>query len=135
MSNRVVIEWMGAQIDTLADLLPESPRAVIVGINPAPVSVEIGHYYQGKLGHRLWDRLRRCGLVSPTMAGWEDDEAVASGFGFTDVVKRPTESVSAIRPGEREHGARLLTEKLVALNATTVIFTFKAAALPMLGSI
>lgn len=47
-----VEEWMGAEYLTLRDVLPESPRAVVVGLNPSPVSVAAGHYYQGQVGQR-----------------------------------------------------------------------------------
>ena len=38
---------MGNQVQTLADLFRHGLRAVVVGINPSPVSVAAGHYYQG----------------------------------------------------------------------------------------
>ena len=120
MSHRTNVEWMGTRVDTLADLLPSSARAVIIGVNPAPISVEAGHYYQGQLGQRLWQRLERCGLLTPTAGHWEDDEAVAAGFGFTDIVKRPTSSAGGLHPGEREHGAAALLEKLETLRPSAV---------------
>jgi TDG/mug DNA glycosylase family protein len=64
---------MGATVETVQDLLPESPRAVIVGVNPAPTSVQAGHYYQGQLGQRLWQRLTRSGLLSIAADQSEDD--------------------------------------------------------------
>jgi len=54
---------MGSPVETLADLVPTTPRIVCVGINPAPTSVSIGHYYQGRLGQRLYDRFRQVGLL------------------------------------------------------------------------
>ena len=135
MSHRTNIEWMGAPVDTLADLLPPSTRTVIVGVNPAPPSVEAGHYYQGQLGQRLWQRLERCGLLSLAADQWEDDAAVDAGFGFTDVVKRPTSSAGGLHRGEREHGAALLLEKLKTVGPAVVIFTFKDAAQAMIGPV
>ena len=135
MSHRTNVEWMGTRVDTLADLLPSSARAVVIGVNPAPISVEAGHYYQGQLGKRLWQRLERCGLLSPTAGQWEDDEAVTAGFGFTDIVKRPTSSAGGLHPREREHGAASLLEKLETLRPTAVIFTFKDAAQAMIGRV
>ena len=37
---------MGERVATLEDLLRPRLRAVCVGINPSPVSVEAGHYYR-----------------------------------------------------------------------------------------
>jgi hypothetical protein len=34
--HRVIVEWMGEQVETLADLFPVPLRAMCVGINPAP---------------------------------------------------------------------------------------------------
>ncbi len=54
---------MGEQVTTLADLLRPGLRAVCVGINPSPVSVEAGHYYQGRLGQVFFARLREAGVL------------------------------------------------------------------------
>src|SRR5690606_37765566 len=92
-----------------------------------------GHYYQGQLGQRLWQRLRFAGLLDDAEFDWEDDAAVAGGLGFTDVVKRPSRSAVDVRPDERAHGATLLREKLLDVGAPAVIFTFKDAATSMIG--
>ena len=47
------IEIQGKQIFTLKELLRPGLRAVFVGINPALISVDCGHYYQGRLGKRF----------------------------------------------------------------------------------
>jgi hypothetical protein len=52
------IELSGQRIRTLKSLLRRGLKAVFVGLNPSPVSVNRGHYYQGKLGQRFWARLR-----------------------------------------------------------------------------
>lgn len=39
------IEWMGESVLTLEDVWPNRPRGMIVRLNPAPASVEAGHYY------------------------------------------------------------------------------------------
>lgn len=57
---------MGQEIETLADLIPDTPRAICVGINPAPPSVTAGHYFQGRQGQRFYARLRRAGLLPST---------------------------------------------------------------------
>lgn len=131
--HRVTIEWMGAQVETLADLFPPAPRAICVGINPAPSSVAAGHYYQGRQGQRFFTRLRQSGLLGRPGDGFEDDDAVASGIGFTDVVKRPTTSADLLTSAERRHGALLLAAKLEKIGAPVLIFPFKAAAVELIG--
>jgi len=126
--HTVVEDWMGVPVRTLEDLWPQQALAVVVGINPAPVSVEAGHYYQGQLGQRLWDRLRLVGLLQGRVGGAEDDAAVAAGIGFTDIVKRPTAGADSVRPEEYRYGRALLRDKLVAADAPLVIFSFKEGA-------
>jgi TDG/mug DNA glycosylase family protein len=129
----VTLEWMGEQVVTLADLLRPGLRAVVVGINPSPVSVAAGHYYQGLFGKRFFARLGAAGVL-PGGAGFEDDRAFAAGIGFTDVVKRPTPRAHALRPGEFDHGRDLLEAKLATLGVPKVLFTYKRAAQALLGT-
>jgi TDG/mug DNA glycosylase family protein len=63
---------------------------VFVGLNPSPVSVQRGHYYQGRLGQRFWNRLREYGLLPAGPDGAEDDIAFSIGYGFIDLIRRPT---------------------------------------------
>ncbi len=132
--HRVTVDWMGEEVETLADLLRPGLRAVTIGINPAPKSVAAGHYYQGTYGQRFFGRLRKAGLL-PDGAGFEDDRAFQAGIGFTDVVKRPTPTADQLRPGELEHGRALLEAKLSDVDAPLVIFVFKAAAQALLGAL
>ena len=124
---------MGEQIETLADLFPDAPRAVCVGINPAPRSVAAGHYYQGRQGQRFFARLQQTEVVELPSEGFEDDAAVAAGIGFTDVVKRPTPRADQLTNAEKRHGVDLLAEKLGRLRAPVAIFPFKAAAVELVG--
>ena len=132
MSHRAIVDWMGDEIETLDDLLRPGLLAVCIGINPAPPSVAAGHYYQGRLGQRFFDRLRSAGVI-PEDPGWEDDVAFANGIGFTDVVKRPTASARELSRRELEHGEARLREKLERLRPERVIFTFKKVAKSLFG--
>jgi TDG/mug DNA glycosylase family protein len=89
--HRAQIDWMGEEIETLADLIPDSPRAICVGINPAPSSVAAGHYFQGRQGQRFYGRLRQAGLMPSPTGGFEGDVALSVGIGFHRHRKRPTE--------------------------------------------
>lgn len=126
--HRATEEWMGEAVETLADLLTPGLRAVCVGINPAPVSVRAGHYYQGRLGQAFLARLRRARLIPIEAQGWEDDVAFANGIGFTDIVKRPTQREADVRSDEYEYGRPLLAKKLEAARPRLVVFSFKKVA-------
>jgi TDG/mug DNA glycosylase family protein len=125
--------WMDREVETLADLIPLEPRVICVGINPAPASVAIGHYYQGRLGQRFFGRLRQAGLLPAGVDGWEDDAAFELGVGFTDVVKRPTAMASEVTYDELRYGRGRLMVKLEDAGAPLVIFTFKKAAVAVMG--
>lgn len=125
---------MGERVTTLEDLLRPGLRAVCVGVNPAPTSVEAGHYYQGRLGQGFFARLRQACVLPSSFDGYEDDAAFAAGFGFTDIVKRPTASAKEVKPAEFKHGRELLEAKLVHHKPELIIFTFKKTAQTLFGS-
>lgn len=127
-AHRVVEEWMGAPVETLADLLRPGLRAVVVGINPSQVSVDAGHYYQGVLGRRFFARLRRAGVLGPGPDTIADDLLFRDGIGFTDIVKRPTRRAAALATEEFLHGLPLLTAKLTEHRPDLVLFTYRQAA-------
>ena len=116
---------MGKQILTLADIWPERPRAMIVGINPAPASVEAGHYYQGNVGKRQMQRVAQAGAFTVTGAcRYVEKYAVAAGIGFTDIVKRPTRSETDVGSDELEFGKNVLERELSERGIPLVICVF-----------
>jgi TDG/mug DNA glycosylase family protein len=125
---------MGTEVETLADLLPADPKIVCVGINPAPTSVAVGHYYQGRQGQRFFARLVQAGVLQPVSEGFEDDAAVAAGVGFTDLVKRPTARANEVRLDELRHGREVLERKLAHAGTPALVFPFKAAAVALVGT-
>lgn len=124
---------MGRDVETLANLTPVSPRAIIVGLNPSPVSVQAGHYWSGRLGQLLFTRLRDFGVLTPRQAEFDDDDAYSQGIGFTDLVKRPTARGDGVTSEELRYGSALLPTRLERTQTPVVIFVFKAAAVPVLG--
>jgi TDG/mug DNA glycosylase family protein len=114
--------------ETLEDRPPREGGVLLVGINPAPLSVRAGHYYQGTLGRRLWRRLERLGLLADPVPGQEDDAFVRAGHGLTDLVKRPTAAASELESAELRDGARRLEDKISGWRPALVVFVFKRAA-------
>lgn len=131
--HRVSVLWRGRTVVTLADLLRPGLRAVVVGINPAWVSVMAGHYWQGTTGRRLSQRLLYVGLLPKAHRGFMDDAAYAAGVGFTDVVKRPTRRANELESDELQYGRQELERKLIDVDPPLVIFAFKQAATMLLG--
>ena len=119
---------MSESVETLEDLLSPGMPVVCVGINPSRVSVEAGHYYQGRLGKLFFARLRRTGLLPEALDGYEDDALYAKGVGFTDLIKRPTARASGLRREEFRYGRGILLDKLTKVRPQLVIFTYKRPA-------
>lgn len=118
----------GQKVETLRELLRPGLKAVIVGINPAVVSVEASHYYQGRLGKRLWQRLREEEVLHDLPEGAEDDAAFAQGFGFADLVRRPSPRDCDLALAEKRAGASELVKRLLVLESKPlIIFVFAEA--------
>lgn len=118
---------------TLPDRPCQPGGILLVGINPSPVSVAVGHYYQGRLGTRLWGRLRHLGALSDVPGSWEDDAFVAAGNGLTDLVKRPTEAADQLGAGELVAGRTALLDKVRAWRPGMLLFAFRPPAEALLG--
>ncbi len=114
---------------TLKELLRPGLKAIFVGINPSLVSVKCGHYYQGTLGKRLWKRLEEYRITGPLPRGREDDAAFGLGFGFADLVRRPTSSAKELGNAELKSGAADLIQRLKATqDMPLVVFVYATAA-------
>jgi len=133
VGHQARVPWLDKEVLTLADLWPDPCRAVIVGANPAPRSVSLGHYYQGANGRTALTRLRGAGLLPEPQGGWADDEAVAAGIGFTDLVKRPSRAATDLTTVELTHGRSLLLDQLSARRVELVVCVFAPAAQAVLG--
>lgn len=128
------VEWQGARVLTLAPLWPQPLRAVVVGINPAPKSVAVGHYYQGARGKYALNQLRTIGVLPmPASDAQADDLAVARGIGFTDLVPRPTKSEKDLHREEILQGAERLQADITAHQPRLILAVFQPPVHALLG--
>jgi TDG/mug DNA glycosylase family protein len=119
----------GVPPQTLPDLLREGLDVVFIGINPGLYSAAQGHYFARRT-NRFWpafsrsalSQAARCGLGLPTLGPEHDAALLAYGFGFTDVVKRPTGNAAELAPGELAAAAPLLFEKLARHRPSVACF-------------
>lgn len=106
-------------METLPDRLGPQLRLVFVGINPSLYSVRAGHYF-ARPTSRFWPAFSRSLLSKPVREGLgreelrpEDDVLLPRfGFGFTDVVKRPTANAAELRPADYQQGVPELLARL-----------------------
>ena len=127
-SHRTTLIVDGRPVETLADLPPLPDRLLLVGLNPSPVSVEAGHYHQGRLGRTVWTRLIAAGILpAGTDVAAADDALVAAGHGITDLRK----AVSARDKASDEQlraGVGPLWQKVALWRPAAVVFVYKRAA-------
>lgn len=124
---------MGSEVLTLADIWPDTPRAMIVGLNPAPSSVEAGHYYQGQVGQGQLRKLARAGLFAEPTGRYFEEAALAAGVGFTDIVKRPSRGEGDVRSDEIRHGSARLADDLRSRGVDLVVCVFRHPVKVLLG--
>jgi TDG/mug DNA glycosylase family protein len=127
-SHRVTIPIDGVPTETLEDLPPLRDRLLFVGLNPSPVSVEAGHYFQGKLGRTFWRRLMTASILpADTDIETADDALAAAGHGVTDLLKRPTPRDDATDAVLRA-GVGPLWHKISVWRPAAVVFVWKRSA-------
>jgi TDG/mug DNA glycosylase family protein len=127
-SHRVTIDIDGTPIDTLEDLPPIRDRLLFVGLNPSPVSVEAGHYFQGRLGRTFWRRLVTASILPPdTDIDVADDVLAEAGHGITDLHKRPSARDDASDSTLRA-GVGPLWHKVSVWRPAAIVFVWKRAA-------
>ena len=126
--HRATIEVDGRSVETLADLPPLRDRLLFVGLNPSPVSVDAGHYHQGRLGRTFWQRLMKATILpSNTPIEAADDALVAAGHGITDLLKLPTARDDAT-DATLTAGVGPLWQKIAIWRPAAVVFVYKRAA-------
>lgn len=126
--HRTTIQLDGVETATLADLPPSRDGLLFVGLNPSPVSVEAGHYHQGRLGQRFWARLKTATILPADADLVEADDAlVARGHGITDLIKRPSARDEAADQELRE-GVGPLWQKIALWRPGAIVFIYKRAA-------
>jgi TDG/mug DNA glycosylase family protein len=110
-------------VDTLPDYLRAELHIVFVGINPGAYSAQVGHYFATPQ-NRFWSALNRSGLAGAGEdLGPADDARMNDyGIGFTDVVKRASNSASSLRVGDYRRWAPVLQEKLLRYRPLVICF-------------
>jgi double-stranded uracil-DNA glycosylase len=126
--HRTTIAVNGATVETLADLPPLRDRLLFVGLNPSPVSVEAGHYFQGRLGQLFWRRLMTAAILpADTEIASADDTLAEAGHGLTDLLKVPTPRDEATDAALRS-GVGPLWQKVAIWRPAAIVFVYKRAA-------
>jgi TDG/mug DNA glycosylase family protein len=119
----------------LRDRIAPGVRVLFVGINPGVRSAETGHHFAG-YSNRFWKLLYESRLVPEPITCEDDDRLPEFGYGITNLVARPSPSISDLRPDEYRDGARRLLRKIAAFRPEIVALvgvTVHRALLASLG--
>jgi len=84
---------------------------LFIGYNPSLRSGETGHHYANP-SNRFWKLLHLSGLTPRLYRPEEDADLPKIGFGFTNIVARPTRTAEEITPEEYARGREVLRHKL-----------------------
>ena len=127
-SHRTNLTVNGRSTETLEDLPPLRNRLLFVGLNPSPVSVQAGHYHQGRLGRMFWARLIRAHILpAGTPIETADDALLAVGHGITDLIKQPTARDTA-SDAQLTAGVGPLWQKVAIWRPAAIVFIYKRVA-------
>ncbi len=112
-----------ADAPTLPDYLRPGLDLVFVGINPGAYSASVGKYFATPQ-NRFWAAFNRSGIVGGRECGPGDEAWLFEhrAVGFTDVVKRASNSASSLRAADFRAWAPLTREKLLAASPLVVCF-------------
>jgi mismatch-specific thymine-DNA glycosylase len=113
--------------ETLADILPEKGNLEILFIakTPATVSVEAGHYFQGKQGTMLWNRLSEYNILKVPTGKFADEYLLANNYGITDIVKVPRDYGNEPSDKEYKDGLQRILTIIEKYKPTVIVFVYK----------
>ncbi|GIP36900.1 hypothetical protein J31TS4_01800 [Paenibacillus sp. J31TS4] len=93
------------------DHLKQGLEILFIGYNPSLRSGEVGHHYANP-HNRFYRVLYAAGLTPRLYAPEEDASLLELGYGFTNIVVRPTRTAEELTKEDYQTGRVLLKEKL-----------------------
>lgn len=95
----------------MPDRLKHGLRVIFVGFNPSLTSHKTGFNYAGR-NNRFYRILHEIGLTDHLYRPDESPQLIEHGYGFTNIVSRPTKAAAEIRADEYEQGRVVLRQTL-----------------------
>lgn len=106
------------------DHIKEGLNILFVGFNPSIRSSEVGHHYANP-NNRFWRILYESGITPRKYDSYEDADLLEIGYGFTNIVQRPTKAADEITKEEYKEGREILKSKIEQLKPKLVCFVGK----------
>ena len=95
----------------LPDYLKPGLSILFVGINPGLRSSEVGHHFAGP-SNRFWKLLFEAELIPSEMTYQDDWRLLDYGYGFTNLIAKPTAGVQDLSRQDFLRGRRDLVTKI-----------------------
>ncbi|GAB6991626.1 mismatch-specific DNA-glycosylase [Paenibacillus pini] len=95
----------------IPDHLDQGLSVLFIGFNPSIRSGETGHHYANPRNN-FWRILYNSGLTPRLYDPTEDQDLLKLGYGFTNIVSRPTKGIDDISRAEYAEGRDILRAKL-----------------------
>ena len=115
-------------MNPIPDIIAENLKILFVGFNPSIRSGETGHHYANP-NNRFWKILFQAGLTPRKYNPNEDETLLACGYGFTNIVSRPTKAADEITKEEYQNGRIELRNKIETYSPKVVCFVGKGVYL------
>ncbi|MBD8388848.1 uracil-DNA glycosylase family protein [Dysgonomonas sp. BGC7] len=127
MNYKTCILEKGKQYETLEDILPKSGNLDILFIakTPATISVNKGHYFQGKQGRMFWNKLADYHILNVPYGEYEDNYLLKNNYGITDIVKIPRDFGNEPSKEEYREGYLRILEIIERYKPKVIIFVYK----------
>ncbi|WP_430111497.1 G/U mismatch-specific DNA glycosylase [Paenibacillus sp. B1-33] len=111
-------------MNAIPDHLAPHLRILFVGYNPSLRSGATGHHYANPR-NRFWQIIYQAGLTPRLYRPKEDGDLIELGYGFTNIVARPTRTAAEITAEEYAEGRQLLRQKIDTYKPQAVCFVGK----------
>lgn len=111
-------------MEEVMDHLDYGLSVLFIGFNPSLRSGEVGHHYANPRNN-FWRILYRSGLTPRLYDASEDGDLLKLGYGFTNIVARPTRGAEDITRDEYEQGREILRSKLEKYHPRIACFVGK----------
>ncbi|MFC4767653.1 mismatch-specific DNA-glycosylase [Effusibacillus consociatus] len=108
----------------IPDHIREGLDILFVGYNPSIRSGETGHHYANP-NNRFYTILHQAGLTPRKYRPEEDATLLELGYGFTNIVARPTRTAAEITKEEYAEGRDILRAKIARFRPKVVCFVGK----------
>lgn len=111
-------------LQPIPDHLKENLDILFCGYNPSIRSSQTGHHYANP-SNRFWTILFQSRITPRKYRPEEDQRLLELGYGFTNIVARPTKTAAEITKAEYEEGRELLRKKIIRYRPKIICFVGK----------